>query len=278
MDKVIFVLGAKDVEMNAIEQLLKQAGVQYVYACDNAGKRCHPGNAYKATGFSGEVPDNDRIVRVECNGPAFDWIDTTRITVVDHHFPVDPGYGKGPEEYLEASSIGQTWQILRDELGLIYWGTDIPLDYVAAADHCLEAAYRGKCPKIDPEKLKEYRIKWKSELTGKPVEEIRSDIDKAICILKDAMRMNSVLRVEKPYADLRGMGSIPELPEASCIAGIPFVADQSDRDGRKKVVLMGVPQGSDLVQRFMNGELVSGLCEYYGDPARGFAGGYLTNE
>lgn len=48
--------------------------------------------------------------------------------------------------------------------------------------------------------------------------------------------------------------------------------------GREKVVLQAVPQGSDLVHRFLAGEIVPGLKDYYGDPARGFAGGYFCIE
>jgi hypothetical protein len=66
------------------------------------------------------------------------------------------------------------------------------------------------------------------------------------------------------------------LPEAAAREGIPFLADQTDRDGRQKVVLMAAKP--DLIQRFMAGEIVSGLVDYYGDPARGFAGGYMPKD
>lgn len=74
------------------------------------------------------------------------------------------------------------------------------------------------------------------------------------------------------WADLRGQ-SIPELPEAAAREGIPFLATVRDRDGREKVVLQAAPPG--LVSRFMAGEIVPGLKNVYGDPARGFAGGYV---
>jgi hypothetical protein len=78
------------------------------------------------------------------------------------------------------------------------------------------------------------------------------------------------LRLE--YADLRGR-DIPELPEAACREGTAFLATQRDRDGREKVVLQAA--GPDLVRRFLAGEIVPGLIDYYGDPERGFAGGYV---
>lgn len=75
------------------------------------------------------------------------------------------------------------------------------------------------------------------------------------------------------YADLRGE-HIPELPEAAAREGIPFISDQTDRDGRKKVVLMAAPP--ELVKRFMSGQIVPGLVDVYGDPSRGFSGGYTA--
>ena len=44
------------------------------------------------------------------------------------------------------------------------------------------------------------------------------------------------------------------------------------RDGRIKTVL-GAAQ-PELVQAFLDGEVVEDLTGLYGDPARGFAGGY----
>ena len=42
-----FVLGADDPEMREMERVLKEHGCSYEYA-QSAGKRVHPGNAYKA--------------------------------------------------------------------------------------------------------------------------------------------------------------------------------------------------------------------------------------
>src|SRR5690606_18273210 len=72
--------------------------------------------------------------------------------------------------------------------------------------------------------------------------------------------------------DLRGV-HVPELPEASAREGICFVADGLPRDGRIKVVCQsGTPE---QIQTFMEvWAPANGLTDVYGDPARGFAGGY----
>src|SRR5690606_35947049 len=108
---------------------------------------------------------------------------------IDHHRPGDPGYGRSPEEFLPASSIGQVWASLlrlRNDgwdsplysgTGSVYWNdrrwygdtpygqVDVPeaLLLVAAADHCLAAAYRGECPGVDPDKLMQWRVETRAE-------------------------------------------------------------------------------------------------------------------
>ena len=71
-----------------------------------------------------------------------------------------------------------------------------------------------------------------------------------------------------------GDETIPELPEAAAREGIPFTAKVKDRDGREKVVLQAA--SPELVRRFLAGEIITGLTGLYGDPARGFAGGYVA--
>lgn len=245
----LWMLGAADPEMQAIEGLLRAAGENVAYAVGSDGKRVHPGNAYQCVAVEGTH-------WVECSpekGPPEGSV------VIDHHRPGDPGYGRPPEEFLAASSLGQvvvelarlgqlssvarkwrstnvdlfrvlkqsgafrflpTWEeICRVEpkaeyrarnyvpgwtalktvtkgreweklpLGwyvvkvtyqpghLSYWdGEDeskrsegssymeavsLPSELVliAAADHCLAAAYQGKCRGVDPDQL----MRWRAE-------------------------------------------------------------------------------------------------------------------
>ena len=151
---------------------------------------------------------------------------------------------------------------------------------VAAADHCLEAAYRGKCPGVDPDALMQWRAHSRAEFQKRPVADVLADIGVARERLRDASweyhenedQTGLVRGVQCEYADLREE-SIPELPEAAAREGIPFLSSVTDRDGRKKVVLMASPP--DLISRFMAGKIIPYLVDYYGDPARGFAGGYV---
>jgi hypothetical protein len=144
---------------------------------------------------------------------------------------------------------------------------------VAAADHCLEAAYRGRCPGVDPDALMRWRAESRAAFQKRSVEDVLVDIEVARRILRAGMSDEGSR--DGCFRDLRGE-QIPELPEAACREGIPFLSTVRDRDGREKVVLQAAPP--DLVRRFLAGEIVSGLCDYYGSPERGLAGGYTTKK
>jgi hypothetical protein len=331
---MLVILGASDPEMSLIESLCREHSIPYAYATDPDGRRVHPGNAYQVAGLqwpgkAGGPGWGDVTHLVECS-PSSEHQDAIPpdVVVIDHHRPGDPGYGRGPEEFLGASSLGQfiaelarrgvrltrpypecydhgwipgrvdTWAgppidedgevIEPDPLGWFAlcsngdWAVAVEDGYssvrlpaivalTAAADHCLESAYRGRCPGVDPDALMRWRAESRAAFQRRPVEAVLADIEAARQRLRAACAASTSL----PYADLRGE-SIPELPEAAAREGIPFLADQTDRSGRRKVVLMAAPP--DLVRRFLSGEIVPGLVDYYGDPARGFAGGYYWAE
>jgi len=319
----LFVLGAADPEMAAIESLLIARGERFAYAtCE--GKRVHPGNAYRADDVSDGYAWGAVTHLVECGAlPQY----AVRETVVrcDHHRPGDVGYGLPPEQFLAGSSIGQVVSLLgclntSPDYGdgiedLMFAGKECGLTvenirYIAAADHCLESAYRGLCPGVDPDTLMAIRVALRAEFQNKLESEVMADIEEAretllhavtftnMAIVVTTDRQGSVVssRFGRPVgcmmyadentpegcwehnsvlvADLRGQ-IIPELPEAAAYEGIPFLSTVTERDGRKKVVLMAAPH--DLIKRFLAGEIIGDLVDMYGDPARGFAGGYLQS-
>lgn len=317
----LWVLGASDPEMVMIEKLLRDCGERVAYALGENGQRVHPGNAYRDASAIVDNPDAfDQVVLVECDlirfeeqlfGLGGEPISEANVIRIDHHRPGDPGYGLPPEQFLEASSIGQVLVLLSETLDMVdipeefaeegwldgaigimtdlstrrtdsceskeAWGI-IPTKKVrlaAAADHCLESAYRGKCPGVDPDELMRWRVETRAAFQGRSASDVLADIEAARKALRDCIEWQDNYANSNggggPIADMRG-ADWPELPEAACRDGIPFLADATDRDGRKKVVLQAAWPA--LVESFMAGRIVSGLTDYYGDPARGFAGGY----
>jgi hypothetical protein len=307
MTENVFVLGAPDPEMEITDGFLREHGLPVVYAVGPSGQRVHPGNAHWAALPSEVVGQiTGRIVLVECDltvVPPLVW----GLRRLDHHHQGDPGYGLLPSRFLEASSLGQVLAFCATE-GLTWWsdveGGDhlagdflfadggwklrlcagtwpVPHDYVlaAAADHCLAAAYQGQCPGVRPDELMAWRAASRAKAQRRTVAEVMEDISAARRHLLEAPRLPVAIRGDHEtdewgviqVADLRGR-NIPELPEAAAREGIPFLASTRDQDGREKVVLQAAP--APLVSAFLAGEVVPGLVNMYGDPVRGFAGGY----
>jgi len=262
MSSRLFVLGAPDPEMVTIAALLDHAGQPYVAAWHD-GRRVDPGTAYRTNGFSAAPPAAVGFVQVECAwadgfdpGPVVDRM--------DHHRPGDPGFGRPPADYWAASSLGQ----VATTLGLEptpQWRL------VAAADHCLAAAYRGQCPGVDPDALMAWRLTSRAAFQHRSVDDLTADITVARQHLAQAPR---VMLGSVAVADLRSAAApIPELPEAALRDGIAFLAQARDpQSGRVKTVLQSAP--TEAVAVFLATARTWGHGERYGDPARGFAGVY----
>lgn len=261
-----FILGAADPEMTAIEDVLRQKNASFGYATAG-GRRVHSGNAYAADGIEDKSSPNSgpfvfvdkEIVFVECKVRG-----VNAALVVDHHAEGHPGFNLPPVDFWFASSIGQVCRLLDVQPSEELW-------YIAAADHCLAAAYHGLCPGVDPGKLFELRVRQKAAFTKKPVELIREKIEKAIQALKDCDKVIQIAGVA--VKDTRGQ-VIDELPEAAAMLGTPFLAEVRDPDGRRKIVLQAAPP--DVVEEFAKVTANTlGLKDVYAMPIRGLAGGYI---
>src|SRR5690606_5723928 len=263
----IWILGAPDPEMELIEKLLIKCGESVVYATDENGKRVHPGNAYRCPVPA--VPEGATVYAVECIDILPDgWVR------IDHHRPGDPGYGCPPSVFFPASSIGQVITEL-DLLGVTYRlsGEDIMEVFLAAAaDHCLAAAYRGECPGVDPDKLMRWRIETRAAFQGRSAEELLADVERARAALREAPSID--LGPGPSGCDGRD-AFVAGRPEAAVRDGVAYLATVTDRDGCRKVVLGGHAP-PETVRAFMDQWApAQRLVAIYGDPARGFAGGYL---
>lgn len=341
----IWILGAQDPEMQAIESLLRDCGERVAYAVRADGGRVTPREAYSAVGFmvDGELHTRGGdIVTVECGG---DFGET--LLDIDHHHPGDPGYGQPPAAFMGASSLGQVvsdlarLRILPDSwvaaeyagggaphiLGWRAGSTSvmpevliIPTDLViaAACDHCLGAAWQGQCPGVSRDDVREYRARLASTRPIEPSsrEEYLERFERTRSLIEDFRRREqalfsadlcrmsgidprpvaaptSAIRYEEldPWdeqsgylecdwdpsrvVDTRACGHLDELPDVACFIGVAYLADVTERDGRRKVVLGGCTT-PEIVRAFIESWAPrQGLTGIYGDPERGFAGGYV---
>jgi hypothetical protein len=267
-NSITVILGAGDPEMAAIAAACGKLGIATLQAAVD-GVACHPGNAYKANGYElGGILADDYVISVECavSGLVPDFC-------ADHHREGDRGYGRPPAAYWEASSIGQVFNHLLEG--------GIPLDYledafgpermlIAASDHCPSHAFMGRCPGIDVSALKEMRARNSASFNKMTVEEWVAVVDSSIDILRAlpiAVAGGGEYRVSTT--------DVPLLNHAQLIAGIPvqYVMSGNARDPRTKVGLLGGEP--EMISAWMAEKSAGELVDVYGDPQRGYAGGYI---
>lgn len=291
-----WVLGAPDPEMVCIERMLDETGEKVLYAAVH-GRRVEHDEAYQAKGLilpTGEPvlhPKDGIVYLVECSVPTLEGpeCDTAAdVRRIDHHRQGDPGYGRGPEEFLPASSIGQVLRALDPHGpmevrgGVWVYGAGaklVPAEIIwtAAGDHCLAAAYQGRCPGVNPDSLLEFRVKTAAAYRKRSVEAVMADVDAAVASIKAAPK---IILGGVEVADLRSRGRIPFLPEASLRTGIPVLYELPHPIGHK-IRILGAGEGSlagpaPVVEFMQTWGPAQGLSGIYGDPARGYAGGYVV--
>lgn len=141
--KRIWILGAPDPEMEAIEKLLKEAAEQVAYAT-LSGVRVRPDDAYKASGTSSEIPAGTTVYAVECGGPGV----PAGALKVDHHHPGDPGHGRPAAEFLPAASLGQVVsELARKHAGMKYGPKGPFVPWFPGAGWARSSSPYGPCPK-----------------------------------------------------------------------------------------------------------------------------------
>ncbi len=192
------------------------------------------------------------------------------------------------------------WRLLRIAGGAL----SVPYDvvYAAAADHCLGAAYRSECPGVDSDALMKWRVRQRAAHQDRSEESILADVYLARTRLRckctqgndpwdgfcnscahPHMRgvscglvRNFELLAGEQVADLRGK-EIPELPEAAAREGVAYIATPTVCSGERTKVVLGCASPEQVRAFLETWAPAHGLVDAYGDPARGFAGGYINN-
>lgn len=168
-----------------------------------------------------------------------------------------------------------------EKAGRLSWPVPEEILLVAAGDHCPGLAYRGMCPGVDPDALMRHRVAVKAAFQGRPEAAVMVDVKSAVEEIR--LRLSDVAAtafIGGCHVPDFTSGTVPELPEAALRACVATLATVTERDGRRKVVLGGNdPAQAGIVSAFMHEFAPAlGLTDIYGNPARGFAGGYLPPE
>jgi hypothetical protein len=259
-----FVLGARDPEMREIAKVLGEENRAFVHAAkDEAPVSAR--TAYDADGVvhlsrSGRglpallVPQAPAVF-VECTLRSH-----APVLRVDHHNPGDPGYAMPPERYLEGASIGQTLELLERE-------PNATQRLLAAADHCLTAAYQGACPGIDPKELLFLRASWRARITGRSLTDV---VDGILHAAKEVRRNYDSELGESLFLDPTEIP--PDLAEGGAYAGRAVRYRDLFPGGAQKEMLKGA--APEHIERFLAAHRARGH-EVYGNPYRGYAGAYV---
>ncbi|HEY4508491.1 MAG TPA: hypothetical protein VJJ55_02430 [Candidatus Paceibacterota bacterium] len=308
--KTIFLLGVDDPEMRAIERLLAHAGVlgggdayRIAYAVAD-GRRVHPGNAYRADPVDGLV-SADTLVRVECEPREI--AADVKVVVVDHHRDGDPGYGLPPAKYWEASSIGQMYNLLSEEIvpwphgdpeaasrafgpvrvGLeAEFGGSEGIRALAAMDHCFPAAVRGECQTTvtyGPTPAEVLAVKYREIAAGTKSDEAavrdRVEFFKRELDTADDEVVGTQAVKDLRHHDLGAGYSLDLLATQVAVTtgGHAALLRHRDRDGQPEKWTLSGNATTETVLAFKEvWAPAHGLVRVYGVPERGYAGGYTA--
>ncbi len=269
--KTIFLLGAKDPEMDAMELILRVRFQpnEVLYAMLN-GKRVSPAEAYDADLVPG-LEVGDTLVRIECAPIAVP--ENVKVIVIDHHRIGDPGYSLGPEKFWEAASIGQ----LIRHLGLSH---TLEERIIAAMDHCFPAAIRGECPGVSREDVIEFKVRSIAEGTRSHHDDVRKKIDFYTGFIMGA-KVTSIgkqlvkdLRA-KNFGEGYSLDFLTMQVAVSIDGSAALILHREVKNGPERIQITGNAHPK-TVEHFMTiWAPAQGLIRIYGVPDRGYAGGYL---
>jgi len=284
-----FILGAKDPEMDMIENILMESGHEIEYAEKN-GIRCNPTNAY----FMDNSIENS--ITIECsveNGKSD----------IDHHKKGDYGYDFDFRNFLEGSSIGQMLKIILTEDNPLNFAEGegrknnmyyfdfknqnwllnvgdltfiIPEDIVlvAALDHSSVFAYKGLCLGVEKEDILYNQLNDLKEKFSIPQEEFEA-IKNMLLFCMDNSKKDSGI-IDLTNLDLGENYSLEYLlVRELALFKEEAIAIIQKNTTYKKLMLIGVD--SEFVESFVEEPVFSDfkLEKAFGVPNRFYAGALI---
>ncbi len=265
MKNFFVVLGSLDPEMKKTESIIKDLGIQYVYATINDW-RCNPGNVYRADPI--KVPKGKRLVLVECEPK--NSLDFPNLVRIDHHRPdIDSAANLGPEKYLEASSIGQLCNLLNLNITK-------EVRVIASSDHCFASAIQGLCPRVMPSDVVTFRVNEVMHNHGVSKSKINSLMGKFFKIITSA---KVKIIGEQEVLDLRrfcfNRGYTSELLILQTVLAMKgkaaLVCFSHYETGQQRVIITGYAY-PETVQAFMVWAEGKGYKNIFGVKQRNYGG------
>ncbi len=301
LNKIKFILGAMDPEMELIKSILDTIGANYELAVDINGALVNPTSAYECVNTLGEA---DKICFVECRNP-----EIIEFISIDHHNRGDFGFLLGAKRFLQASSLGQLLHFLAERfetefedlnfVGFSSAGAGVngfyyenehwllrmnAITYIipehivlcAATDHCSGEAYQGNCPGVSLKQLINTRIHTLSDSLKLAKDIIKEKLNVFQNFFSESKCAYSIL--DLTHLEL-GVGYSEDyllIRESAIINNRPIaVLTKNELNGGKKLMLLALTEKQ--VEDFLATGEFNGLKvkEPFGVPVRGYAGGML---
>ena len=257
------VLGARDPEMDAIGRLALACHRNVLWA-QKGGRPVAYDQMYTAD-WPTPAPGQ---LWVECSPPT----GKTGLAFVDHHNPGDPGFEKPPEEFWEASSLGQVWGRLCPDKT-----PPEALRLIAATDHCPHAAYSGECRDVDPGQVVAFAAEQIALANNSDIKVVLTEVYHFIHLIKRA-KLRKVSGTDFYYhqTPLTSTHQWLVLREAALWHGVGVIAHNViGSEVWWKVAGHTTPK---FIRAFVDGQVCPeiSMTRVYGDAVRGYAGGLIN--
>lgn len=279
----VLVLGTEDHEMNGIERLWRKAGLPYVYAVGDEGKRVTYAEAYESPAVSD--PDlvkrcGNGIITVECCVPD---LASSCVDELDHHRPGNKGYDGAPSEAWYLSSFGQAVEskYFRQAVSSLVTPSD---RIIGALDDNPRAVFQDLVPEANPKLASDVLLEGIGVMHGLNLACMRTLYENGSATFESLPAMKDW---DSKVVDARSIGA--SLEEHKALNRLLSLAHAYRTgkgvlthciEGKPKLTLNGADENGvasfrDLAQQLIRNGEATGL---YTNDRRGFGGIYIEPE
>lgn len=273
-DNILFVMGALNGEVEMAKTVLARLGFRYTAATKGGAYAKTRRDAHAADGLVKAPKGTPKLVFFDCNVQGY-----TAERIFEPLSSRPETNLHNPEFYWGNSPLGQLFSALifdplfgggkkaAEQLADSTWEARL----AAAAQHYLCDAYQGRCPGVSPVALRLWRAIERASIKKMDVQELMDEDAQAIGLLKSLP-----VREINGHCFIEAVNPEFQVKEAAAIIGMPVMLTMNtDREQRKKVLLVGA-SGSALGAwvRWAQSD-GSGFAKVYGGVEKGYAVGYL---
>lgn len=279
----VLVLGTEDHEMNGIERLWQRAGLPYVYAVGNEGKRVTYAEANGAPGVSDPAlieRCGGGIITVECCVPD---LASSCVDEFDHHRPGHKGYNGAPSEAWYLSSFGQAVEssYFKHTVSPLVTPSD---RVIGALDDNPRAVFQDLVPGANPKLASDVLLEGIGVMHGLNLASMRTRYDNGSAAFESLHAMKGW---DGKVVDARSIGA--SLEEYNALNRLLYLAHAYHSgvgvlthcvEGKPKLTVNGADEKGvanfiEFAQPLIRNGEATGL---YANDRRGFAGIYIDPE